>query len=282
MRLLPASLKKLSDLVKVPAGILGISIGVVMMMTSNVGGGRNFKLKAPEQYFDDPKSLALLNSSLAGNLVNAKDLVATGANPNYDGPRDNPYNRLRLLHYAIAAKNPHAVKILVEVGADPELNTIGGGGPAFLFAINLNDVEMLSLLLDLRPVSSLNADTVEDLLFESVVLSRHRCIDLLLKKGAPIDFPDKTGHTIMMRAMDIHDFDLAEKLILQGASVHVEGKGGLTPAYAVQFYLQKFKPGSPTHNKVLHLKQLMQARGAVFPAPSPAEVLARRSKHPGH
>ncbi len=40
----------------------------------------------------------------------------------------------------------------------------------------------------------------------------------------------------------------------------------------------KFMPGSPTYNKVLHLKQLMEARGAVFPAPSPKEIRESRGQ----
>jgi uncharacterized protein len=280
MRLTIEGSKKLWNLLKRPIGVLGMSIGVVIMMTS-ASGGRTFKLKAPEYYFDDPKTFALLNAALAGNLAKAKELVADGANANYDGPRDNKYNRLRLLHYAIAARNTVAVKILTGVGADPELDTLGGGGSAFLFAINLNDVEMLSLLLDLRPVASLSASTLRHLLFESVVLSRHGCIELLLQKGAPIDFQDKSGYTIMMRAIDAQDFDLAHYLLLHGASVEIVAKGGMTPAYSVQYDLERFRPGSPTYDKVLRLKQLMKARGAVFPAPSPAEVLARRSKHSG-
>ena len=269
---------KLWNWVKAGLRTLGMSIGVIVMMTVNGNGAPTFKLKAPKEYFDDAKTLALLKAALAGNLEKAKLLVADGANPNAEGPRDNPYNRLRLLHYAIAAKNAQAVRVLMAVGADPELSTLGGTGRAFLFAMKLDNLEMLSLLLDLRPVTTLSKDTLKRLLFRSVAIPRPRCLDLLLKRGAPIDFPDDAGYTIMMRAMDAQDYDLAERLLLQGASVHIEAGGGMTPAYSAQYDLQKFKPGSPTNNKVLRFKELMQARGAVFPALSPAEVRARRTK----
>jgi len=108
-----------------------------------------------------------------------------------------------------------------------------------------------------------------------VSMPRPRCLELLLKRGAPIDYPDDAGYTIFMRAMDAQDYELAEWLLLKGASVQVVAGGGMTPAYSVQYDLQKFKPGSPTHNKVLHLKKLMEGRGAVFPALSPAEVRAK-------
>jgi ankyrin repeat protein len=235
----------------------------------------SFKLKAPGDYFSDPHSLALLSAARAGDLVKAKQLVAEGANPNDEGPKDNQYNRLRLLHYAIAANDARAVRTLVAVGADVELNAQGfGEGP--LFAIVLDNTEMLSVLLDLRPVDTLSRATLKALLFRAVALNRPRCLELLLKRGAPIDFPDNAGYTVMMRAIDAQDYDMAEWLLLKGASVQIMAGGDMTPAYSVQYDLQKFKPGSPTHNKVLHLKELMEARGAVFPALSPKEIRAQR------
>lgn len=249
-------------------------IGVVMIADETQSSP--FKLNPPQYYFQDSKDLALLEAALQGNNTKARELVTKGADPNAEGPASNRSNRLRLLHYAIAKNSTEAVTVLVSVGADPEIDTIGGAGSPFHFTLSLDSIEMLSLLLDLRPVQLLSDDTIRHLLFESVVLSRPRCLELLLKKGVPVDFLDKSGHTIMMRAMDAQDFDLAEWLILNGASVHTEANGGMTPAYSIQYDLQKFRPGTPTHDKVLRLKKLMEKRGAVFPAPSPAEVRAKR------
>jgi ankyrin repeat protein len=254
--------------------LLVICLGMIAMTTN---AAPSFKLKAPGDYFSDPRSLALLSAARAGDVVKAKQLVADGANPNDDGPKDNQNNRLRLLHYAIAANDARAVRTLVAVGADVELNAQGfGEGP--LFAIVLDNVEMLSVLLDLRPVDKLSRSTLNALLFRSVALNRPRCLELLFKRGAPIDFPNGAGDTVMMDAMDAQDYELAEWLLLQGASIRIESKGGMTPAYLVQFHLQKFTPGSPTYNKVLHLKELMEARGAVFPALSPKEIRAQRGQ----
>ena len=247
------------------------------MMTGNSNAAPVFKLKAPGEYFSDARTLALLNAALAGDLPRARQLVAEGANPNDEGPKDKP-NRIRVLHYAIAANNAQAVRVLIGVGSDPELKA-EGFGRAFLFAMTLENVQMLSLLLDLRPIASLSKDTMEYLMFESVTQPCVRCLELLLKCGAPIDFPDAAGYTILVRAMDAQDYDLAEWILLQGAAVVREPTiSGMTPANSVQFHLNKFKPGSPTYNKVLHLMQLMAARGAVFPAPSPQEIRAQRGQ----
>lgn len=218
-----------------------------------------------------------MTAALAGDLAKAKQLVSEGANPNDEGPHSNPYNRLRLLHYTIAAKDQRAVRVLVAVGADPELRVRGFGG-ALDFATTLQDIEMLSLLLDLRPMRMLSKDTVEDLLFGSITGNCPKCLELFLKRGAPIDLQDSAGYTVMMAAMDVQDYDMAEWLLREGASVHVETVSGVTPACTVEFHLQKFRPGTPTHNKVLHLKQMMEERGAIFPAQSPAEIRAMRAK----
>jgi ankyrin repeat protein len=276
MRLLAARLRACRQ-IQTAIGIVSVTIGLIIMASANSGTARSFKLKPPTEYFADKKSLSLLSAALSGDLVKARQLVEAGADPNDEGPKSNPYNRLRLLHYAIAANNAQAVKVLVELGADPELKT-QGFGRAFLFAMTLERIEMLSLLLDLKPIERLSKDTVESLLFESVIQPCRACLELFLKRGAPIDFRDSAGSTILIHAMDAEDYDLAQWILLQGASVNIEDVSGMTPAYSVQYHLQKFKPSSPTYEKVLRLKDLMEARGAKFPAMSPKEVRERRGK----
>lgn len=250
-------------------------IGAISMMTSCVNAGSSFDLRPPQHYFQDTKTLKLLSAAMAGDATAAKEYVAVGADPNDEGPLDSDYIRLRLLHYLIAAKKPDAVRILLNVGADPELS-VRGYGNAFLFTITLDYPEMMTMLLDFRPLKTLHIETVEDMMFVS---ARHNCISCLehlLDRGAPIDYPDGADFTIMMRAMDAENYDLVQSLLLRGASVHIETTCGITPAYSVQFHLNKYKVGTPTYNKVLRLKELMQERGAKFPALTPAEVRAKR------
>ncbi|QWV94607.1 ankyrin repeat domain-containing protein [Geomonas oryzisoli] len=257
--------------------VVFIGIGALTMLTTTSQAAPKFNLKQPAFYFSDKKTLALVDAALAGDLSSAKLAASQGANPNDEGPLQNKYNRLRPLHYAIAANNKDAVRVLVAVGADPELSALGYGR-SFLFAMSLENVDMISLLLDLRPIKSLRKDTLEYLLFEAVNQPCWKCLELVLERGAPIDYPDGPGYTVMMVAMDCQDYEMAEKLLQHGASVHVETKNGVTPAYSVEFHLKKYIPGSPTYKKVLHLKEMMAARGAVFPALSPEEVRGRRNK----
>lgn len=233
-------------------------------------------LKAPATYFDSKQSIALLQAAMAGDLAKAKTLVAAGANPNEEGPtHDANANRLRLLHYAIASDNKRAVKILMAVGADPEMLAQHNGN-AFLFAVILNDVEMLGLLLDHRPLKLLSYDTLEDILMESIVHRRPRCMALLLERGAPIDFRDSSKDTLLMTAMSAENFELAEQLIRRGASVNIDTPSGVTPAYQVQRMLTRYAPGSETSLTLQRIKTLMLERGAVFPATDPKVLRDRR------
>lgn len=247
------------------------------MIATDVIAAPSFKLKPVHYYFADAKTQLLMSAALAGDLPKAKRLVSEGADPNCEGTIGILHNRFRPLHYAIAANKPEAVRTLMAVGADPEMKT-EGPGRATTFAVTLDKVEMLRLMLELRPISSLSRDTLKALFHSSVTLPRPHCLEVLFDLGAPIDFQDDAGYTIMMRAMDTQDYELAEWLLRKGASVHIDTASGMTPAYGVQFHLNKYKPGSPTYNKVLHLKKMMEERGAVFPAPTPAEVRARRQK----
>lgn len=254
--------------------ILGV---VITMMTTNANAAPTFNLKSPQYYFKDPKTVALIAAAMSGDLTKAKWLVTERANPNDEGPKDNPYHRLRPLHYAIAANNREAVKVLINVGADPELSA-QGFGRSFLFAMTLENLGIISLLFDLRPINTLSRDTIDYFLFEAVRQPCQKCLELALDRGAPIDFRDGSNCTILMRAMDSQDYDLAAWLLDRGASINVEGGGNVTPAYTVQFHLNKFIPNSPTYNKVLRLKKMMEDRGAVFPAASPAELRTKREK----
>lgn len=238
-----------------------------------------FKLDAPSAYFDDAQSRSLLADALAGDLVRAKEAIAHGASPDAEGPKSNPYNPLRLLHYAIAAGSVPGIRTLIAVGADPQISTPGSASLPLLFAINLDKPDLLSLMLDLRAVATLSQDTKELLMFRSVTLGRPHCLEVILKHGMPIDFPDEAGQTVLMRALDAQDYELAKWLMDQGASVTIIAHD-MTVAWSLQYDLDRLAPGSPTYEKVLELKQMAQQRGAHFPARSPKQRREERGSLP--
>ena len=235
-----------------------------------------FKLQPPATYFPDAPTQALLAAALAGDLVAAKRAVAAGASPDAEGPPDNPYNRLRLLHYAIAADSAVGIRTLMAVGADPELRVEGGAGRPLLFAETLDKPEALGLMLDLKPAAALTPESREVLLFEAVVQNRPRCLAVVLAHGVPIDTPSGSGSTILRDALNAQNYELAKWLIEQGASVLADSHD-ISVAYTIQFHLQKWKPGTPPWAQVHEIQEMAIQRGAVFPARSPKERRADRA-----
>jgi hypothetical protein len=246
------------------------------MTSGNPGPAPAFKLKQPGDYFG-PKTAALVAAALQGDEAGVRQALAQGANANEDGP-SGAENRIRPLHYAVAANSPRAAQLLFQAGGDPELDTAGFGRP-LLFPLILDNPAMLAQLLELRPVARLSPQTVQMLLFRAVELSRPRCLAVLLQRGVPVDLPDSVGATAFMEAMAAQDYDLAEWLLQQGAAVtRPPTEAGFTPANVLQFHLARLKPGTPTHQKLAQMQTLMQSRGAVFPAPTPQEIRAERGR----
>ncbi len=258
--------------------LTGMSIMALPMPPSNPAP--KFKLDAPAAYFDDALSQSLLTAALAGDLVKAKEAIARGASPDADGPKNNPYNHLRLLHYAIAANSVPGIRTLMAVGANPEIETLGSAGLPLLFAESLGKPELLSLMLDLRPVDTLLPRTKKLLMFHAVSEGRPECLEVVMKHGVPIDYPDDAGATILMDAIDGQNYDLAAWLMEQGASVTFVAHDR-TIAWSLEFHLAKYVPGSPTYQKVLALKQMAEQRGAVFPAKSPKQRREERKASAG-
>jgi hypothetical protein len=239
-----------------------------------------FKLDAPATYFDDALTRTLLEAALAGDLATAKAAIERGASPDAEGPKANPYNRLRLLHYAIAAGSVPGIRTLLAVGANPEIQTQGSAGLPLLFAETLDKPDLLSLMLDLRPVDTLSPRTRKLMMFHAVSEGRPQCLSVVIKHGVPIDYPDDAEQTVLMRALDAQDYDLAAWLMEQGASVTIDAHD-VTVAWSLQYDLNRFAPGSPSYQKMLALKQMAEQRGATFPAKSPKQRRAERKAASG-
>ena len=107
-------------------------------------------------------------------------------------------------------------------------------------------------------------------MFHAVTQRRPQCLAVVIGHGVPIDYPDDAGQTVLMRALDAQDYDLAAWLMEQGASVTVDAHD-MTVAWSLQYDLNRFAPGTPSYAKLLALKQMAEQRGAQFPAKSPKQ-----------
>lgn len=232
------------------------------------------RLDRPEAYFQNANTVAMLKAAMLGDAAQAHKWKMSGGDPNEEGPL-TAKRRLRLLHYGLAARSDSAIKILLDLGANPELDAAQNSN-AFIFAMYLNDPVPLGYLLDNRPISSISYDILKRMAKLSINMRFVKNLELLFERGLPVDFKDTVGYTLFLEAMAGADIELAEMLLKRGASMSVSTGAGVTPANSLEQCLKDTKPGSEMELKLMHLKNLMQERGAVFPAKTPAQIRAEK------
>ena len=229
-------------------------------------GASRYKIKSFEAYFpDQPVVQALIQAALKGDLETAKKMVAAGGDPNALGAIE-PGSAFGFspLHYALGANSPTAIRILAAVGADPEREASEMGMP-LLFAVMLNNADLLSLLLDLKPIQKLTPKTQAHLLFESARRDAPRCLVLLLERGVPLDAMDTAHYTLFLRSFEMNLPDLALWLLQRGAAIDIASASGATAIDLLQRNLDKTARNSPNYPILLEVQRLMKERGAVFP-----------------
>src|SRR5207237_535732 len=114
------------------------------------------------------------------------------------------------------------------------------------------------------------------LIFTAACNDSTDCLRLLVDRKANLDAPDgELGETAMFEAFSKLCYDQVEFLIQKGAKVDITLINGVTLAYSLQRRLEQAKPGTPAHQKLTEIKEMMQNRGIAFPAESPPTVRGR-------
>ncbi len=267
--------------------VLALSITLVALLAVGIPAvswykKRNevtYKLRPLDYYFADKLTRDLVTAALDGNKDLVAELVAKGADPNLEGPlKSGDVSRLRPLHYALAQKNETAVKILMEVGADPDLVALYNGN-AYEFAMMLNKPGLLVALLENAPMRETSANARRRAFFESFIYDRLECAQVLLDHGVPIDAQDSAGKTALMNVINQEQPEVAIWLLERGVSPLIETKTRLTPAYAAQSTLEEFREGTEGYNAYKRLVQKMEERGVTFPVPGPKKFRAARENN---
>ena len=246
---------------------------------ADVPNARAPQLARPEAFFEGPP-LTLLQAALAGDAVQARQLVVQGTDPNSHGPTSASKNtpQLTLLNYATGVQNERAMAILLTVGSDPLLKPREGDGDAFLFAVVRNDAKMLDTLYRLFPLSRVPVERQSEDAFAALTFGAASCLKVMFDHGLPPGIQDSRHYNLFMEALNLESFDTAEWLLL---SVNVplndaRTRGGVTPANMVQRGLvEVFRPGTPSYQRYEKFKRIMEQKGIVFPVESSAEYQAR-------
>ena len=230
-----------------------------------------------EKYFD-PQPAALVRAALANDSVRVRELVAAGVNPNSQGPRSNSKNtpQITLLGYAVGQRSEQALRLLIGTGANPLFEPRDDDGNAFLVAIVRKDIAMLDALYRAWPMAKVPAAIQAANAFSAMGFNCNACLQVMFKHGLPAGVTDSLGYTLFMEALSREDLETAEWL-LKDINVPLDSQTirGVNSANHLQSDLAKYRPGTPTHDTLLRMQEIMKSRGVVFPVETSAQWRAR-------
>ena len=235
-------------------------------------------LGAAEKYFD-AQPAALVRAALAEDAARVHELVAAGVNPNSQGPRSEDKNtpQITLLGYAISQRSKVAVRLLIQAGADPLFKPRDRDGNVFVFTIVRKDSDMLDTLYSAWPIAKVPANVQSDNAFSAMGFNCNDCLKVMFKHGLPVGVLDSLGNNLFMEAMSREDLEIAEWLLKDiGVPLDSETIRGVNSANILQEDLSRYRPSTPTHDALLRLQAVMQARGVVFPVETSTQRRASR------
>ena len=133
-------------------------------------------------------------------------------------------NGMSALMLAVREEQSKIVEFLVAKGAKVDLQTVGGD-TALSQAVLRNSVKAAEILLD-NNASTDNVGT-DSLLHQAVGLMDTKMVELLLKKGVPVDRRSQSSRqTALMIACQLCNVELTELLLEYGADVKLFDKSG--------------------------------------------------------
>jgi ankyrin repeat protein len=142
------------------------------------------------------------------------------------------------LHAAAAAGNIAMLKLLMDLGAPPNVLDGGGHTPLYCLANECKEPgggEVVRALV--RAGANVNSHDGAKRCAPLHMAARRGNVEIaeaLLDSGAAVDLKDSVGDTPLRRAINCGKTDVAALLIARGADIHSRGSKGLTPATAAR------------------------------------------------
>jgi len=141
---------------------------------------------------------------------------------------DVNYDKGRLLFIAVSKKDLRSIKILLNKGADPNLDH------SVLFeAVNLNQIDIVKLLLEFKanpdgknPFSTNNVRPI----YHAYKFKQYEIAELLLIYGANPNYSDDSTSELLPSAVSRNDEIMFNQLIKYGADVSINNYSAVTMA----------------------------------------------------
>jgi ankyrin repeat protein len=229
----------------------------------------------PEKVFADPKVISLAKAVAAGNLGDTQRILAARANVKTKGLKG-----LTVTHFALYAKQngPAVLRALLAAGADPISSLEDGNDvPHYAAARDQADPKFMAVLLDGGVSPDLIGGGEKNSLLDAAVSGRNgSVVELLLSRGAHVNYNHPFTGTALHRAMSIADYRIATILLDHGADPNLRNHQDpkilpnvprRTPAELYcRFQTGKRQHPSPQQTTDFErMKQAFARRGVVFP-----------------
>lgn len=134
------------------------------------------------------------------------------------------------LHIACYQGHDNMVKLLIEKGADCNIQACKGYSPCY-YAVMNNSKACLELLINEKNVNTREKENGASLIYYAALSNNKELVKWLKEKGANIDLYDFKGYTALHRAIIEESPTALEILIKNGADTNLRGNFGVTSLY---------------------------------------------------
>lgn len=166
----------------------------------------------------DPKDNTSLHISInMRNSEAASILLDAGANPSLDNGKKEPpvisviYNGM-----------DDILKKLLDKGADANQKHIGTGCPPLHFAIMKNSLSAVNILLEKGANPNMETPTRTTFLIQAVEKGNVEMVEALVKKGAELSKCNSNGENVLTTAAKNGNIFIVESLLKQGININLE------------------------------------------------------------
>ncbi|TGU70625.1 ankyrin repeat domain-containing protein [Geomonas terrae] len=216
---------------------------------------------AYNQDFEMSKDVALIKAISLGDLKAIRTLAGEGGNLNVVGKHENTPLRV-----AVKLKQKQVVRLLFQLGVDPNTITPGGVVAAADDAVTEKDPDFLSLFLEFGLDPNLKCQGMPLIFF---ALSRQNWIqyEMLLSSGADINSKLPDGSSLLLDLVMHMEYDRAKDLLLRGAEFRVRSSHGFNVLGQLVDDQRRLciDPDLPDCHKRAELLRLLRERGATVP-----------------
>lgn len=236
-------------------------IAIIISLSTSCVGDKHMSESVYDQDFVTTKDVELIKAISAGDLTAIRTLAAQGGNLNVVGKHENTPLRV-----AVKLKQKQVVRLLFQLGVDPNATTPGGVVAAADDAVTEKDPDFLRFFLEFGLDPNLKCQGMP-LIFFALSRQNWTQYEMLLSRGADINSKLPDGSSLLLELVMHMEYDRANELLLKGAEFRVRSSHGFNVLDQLVDDQRRLciDPGLPDCRKRAELLLLLRERGATVP-----------------